>query len=131
MCMLTIVCQTDNVINWLYITKTVTIPDWLISISCYYYSGVVLIIALFRISEPIVWYSFKQDVAWLFCRKNLSKEQLFLRKGEYNSNNNTLDSDLLNDTLNVFLTSSLNVELVYTILTGIRKLVMFEDSQIS
>ena len=32
------------------------------------------------------------------------------------------DSDVLNDTLNMFLTSSLNVELVYTILTGIRRL---------
>jgi len=39
------------------------------------------------------------------------------------------DSDVLNDTLNMFLTSSLNVELVYTILTGIRRLV--EDGESS
>lgn len=37
------------------------------------------------------------------------------------------DSDMLSDTLNVFLTSSLNVELVYTILKGIRRIVKTPD----
>ena len=34
---------------------------------------------------------------------------------------------MLSDTLNAFLTSSLNVELVYTILKGIRKIVKTPD----
>ena len=37
------------------------------------------------------------------------------------------DSDVLGDTLNAFLTSSLNVELVYTILKGIRRIVRTPD----
>ena len=37
------------------------------------------------------------------------------------------DSDELTDTLNAFLTSSLNVELVYTILKGIRRIVKTPD----
>ena len=37
------------------------------------------------------------------------------------------DSDMLGDTLNAFLTSSLNVELVYTILKGIRRIVRTPD----
>ena len=37
------------------------------------------------------------------------------------------DTDELTDTLNAFLTSSLNVELVYTILKGIRRIVKTPD----
>ena len=37
------------------------------------------------------------------------------------------DSDELSDTLSAFLTSSLNVELVYTILKGIRRIVKTPD----
>jgi len=37
------------------------------------------------------------------------------------------DGDVFADSLNAFLTSSLNVELVYTILKGIRKIVRTPD----
>ena len=37
------------------------------------------------------------------------------------------DTDELTDSLNAFLTSSLNVELVYTILKGIRRLLKTPD----
>lgn len=39
------------------------------------------------------------------------------------------DSDELTDTLSAFLTSSLNVELVYTILKGIMKIERMKDNK--
>ena len=45
----------------------------------------------------------------------------------FDCRNGIEDGDEFGDTLSAFLTSSLNVELVYTILKGIRKIVKTPD----
>ena len=130
-CVMTIFCQTTALINFLYITDTVVIPDWLQAICCYYFAFVVCILSILRLTEPIVWATFKKDLTKL-CRRRESvhdtsresfdsseSDRIFSR----DARRGLEDSDILNDTLNMFLTSSLNVELVYTILTGIRSFV--------
>lgn len=123
LCILTTFWQADAVINWLFVTDTVKISDWLIIICIYYYVSVVFILSLFRLSEPIVWFSFKQTISRIFCRDELRSTNAFFKESKNDLRNGILNKDYLNDTLNVFLTSSLNVELVYTVLTGIGKLV--------
>ena len=78
-----------------------------------YFSSVGLIVAVLRMFEPIVFDTFKKDISSL-CKKK-PKPGDFVSDGPVDAKipENT---DLLTDTLNSFLTSSLNVELVYTIL---------------
>ena len=66
---------------------------------------VALLLALLRLAEPIVCQTLRADLASWSC-------------GAVGA---AVDKDLLTDSLNSFLTSSLNLELVYTILEGIRR----------
>lgn len=98
----------------------VEIPDWLDAFNIYYFVLVSVVYAILRLNEPVVWATFKQDVTQC-CRRN--------RNGEVGDNAEKVsqEGDVLSDTLNAFLTSSLNVELVYTILKGIRRIVKTPD----
>jgi len=89
-----------------------------------------MIIGLLRLNEPVVWISFKQDITRC-CRKSRTRDSL---DSVYTSDSGSVDlrkgiddGDVFADSLNAFLTSSLNVELVYTILKGIRKIVRTPD----
>ena len=92
------------------------------------------IIGILRLSEPVVLLSFKQDITRC-CRKSSQAKARHSLDSVYTSESeNSMDlrkgiedCDELGDSLNAFLTSSLNVELVYTILKGIRKIVKTPD----
>ena len=108
-----------------------------------------LFLALLRLNEPIVVTTFKHDVTRCLCGSSKSKRggsQVSNRSTNPSSisdNRSTVDptsygghdarkggedgGDVLADSLNAFLTSSLNVELVYTILKGIRRIVKTPD----
>ena len=70
--------------------------------------------ALIRMSEPMVFDTVKAN--FLGCFTN---GRAYTHSESISSMSSLKDSDLLSDSLNGFLTSSLNVELVYTILKGI------------
>jgi hypothetical protein len=78
-----------------------------------YFCIAPFIYAIIRIQEPAVIPALKKS----FCRRVNGSE----------SGSSIGDSDVLRDQLDGFLTSSLNVELVYVILTGICKSVNQED----
>ena len=93
------------------------IPDWLEIFCIYYLIGVCLVYAILRLNEPVVLATFKRDLTRC-CRRGEMKDD---------ADAGSLEGDVLTDTLNAFLTSSLNVELVYTILKGIRRIVKTPD----
>ena len=130
-CILTIFCQGTSIIDYLQGSELVDFPAWLQKFCLYYFVVVALWIALLRLLEPIVWTTFKRDVTWC-CRKNEARpsiDSVFDRTSEVSKDGRKgiEDNDELGDTLNAFLTSSLNVELVYTILKGIRRIVKTPD----
>ena len=67
--------------------------------------------------------TFKNDFYKICCCSSGKRNSNISSVGSVNS----ADSDMLSDTLSSFLTSSLNVELVYTILKGIRRIVKTTD----
>ena len=71
--------------------------------SVYVFASQGLFLSLLRISEPIVWQTFKEMMR-KFCRCEKKGKQEPMKEG-----------------LNTFLASSFNVELVYIILKGIQK----------
>ena len=111
----------------------------------YYFCAVVFILAGFRLTEPMVLSTLKRQM--VTCKRTccfMRSDKTRNRSDEYESESQASsfysresednrkgieDTDLLNDTLNAFLTSSLNVELVYTILKGIRRIVKTLDSK--
>ena len=115
------------------------VPACLEAFSVYYIVVVSVVMAVLRLYEPIVRTTAKRDVVQCFtCRKdnynlmsNTEVSDLSTMDSSGNEQedvrNGVEDSDMLGDTLNAFLTSSLNVELVYTILKGIRRIVRTPD----
>ena len=83
----------------------------------YFLVGCVSVYAILHLSEPVVWATFKRDVTRCCRRRDMKDDN---DKGNW-------EGDALSDTLNAFLTSSLNVELVFTILKGIRRIVKTPD----
>jgi hypothetical protein len=86
----------------------------------YYFSVVAIFLALIRMTEPSVSCSLKSQL------KNGLKKLTCHYQGKTESEPTAFDrpdlieeNDLIDGNLNSFLTSSLNVELVYTILKGI------------
>ena len=71
--------------------------------SVYLFASQGLLLSLLRISEPLVWQTFKQMMR-KFCRCEKENSEEKVKEG-----------------LNTFLASSFNVELVYIILRGIQK----------
>ena len=78
-------------------------PSWLDQLSVYLFASQGLFLSLLRISEPLVWQTFKQMMR-KFCRCEKKNGEYAVKEG-----------------LNTFLASSFNVELVYIILRGIQK----------
>ena len=78
-------------------------PSWLDQTSVYLFASQGLLLSLLRISEPLVWQTFKQMMRKT-CRCEKEGDQETVKEG-----------------LNTFLASSFNVELVYIILRGIQK----------
>ena len=82
-------------------------PGWLDQISVYMFASQGLLLSILRLSEPLVWQTFKQMISH-FCR---------CRRGNLDG---AADKDgKIKEGLNTFLASSFNVELVYIILKGI------------
>jgi len=109
MCLM-MVCQSVTCIGYLHI-KGKEYPTWLLFSCALYFSSAGFIYSYFRLSDPIVTNAVKD----LFtCKKRVEKSF----KAERPSTSK-MDDLLLEDTLSSFLTSQLNVELVYVILTGI------------
>ena len=71
---MTIFCQTTALINFLYVTHDLNIPDWLQAVCCYYFVAVVCILAILRANEPIVWHTLKKDLGSLCRRRQLPAE---------------------------------------------------------
>ena len=71
--------------------------------------------AFIRLSDPVVYTTIKRQ----FLRTCHRQEEA----SESSSSKSNDESDELKDSINGFLTSSLNVELVYTILKGIVSIV--------
>ena len=138
-CILTIVCQTTAILNYLDASDVVKLPGWVQALCIYYFCIVALILAVLRLHEPIVLSTFKRDISGIFCSsrvdndRSLSGSSLRTSEGsdlstmDMRNSKGCPDSDMLSDTLSAFLTSSLNVELVYTILKGIRRIVKTPD----
>ena len=73
--------------------------------SLYTFACQGLLLSLLRISEPLVWQTFKHMIrSWCMCKKAEEIKNEKVKEG-----------------LNTFLASSFNVELVYIILKGIKK----------
>lgn len=136
-CILTIFCQLTATINYLQVTGTVDFPNWIQAACIYYFCFVSVMLALLRLNEPIVMSTFKRDVLRVFCCASTSRKSEDMTTSTLSSDCGSSDqdsrgrgiedNDILSDTLSSFLTSSLNVELVYTILKGIRRIVKTPD----
>ena len=153
-CILTGVCQVVQLIDFLHTSFHLDIPDWLEAFCIYYFVLASVFYSIVRLCEPVVLSMFKQSVSRVFCcgRKNnddktqkikfasmgaLTVSESYITDSsnftppltpESKSNQKNIeDTDELTDSLNAFLTSSLNVELVYTILKGIRRLLKTPD----
>lgn len=81
--------------------------SWLDQLSVYLFASQGLFLSILRISEPLVWQTFKQMVS-KFCRCQKREKEAQSTSG-------------VKEGLNTFLASSFNVELVYIILKGIQK----------
>ena len=85
-------------------------PHWLDSVSIYVFASQGLCLSILRITEPLVWQTFKEMVRGCCkCMKMVDEDE------EDDENNKVKEG------LNTFLASSFNVELVYIILKGIQK----------
>ena len=135
-CILTIFCQAFALIDYLDQTNTVNFPGWVKLICVYYFVFVSVLLALLRLNEPIVMSTFKKDITRICCfernnRKSANLSTITMSTSEDGSvdprGKGIEDNDMLSDNLSCFLTSSLNVELVYTILKGIRRIVKTPD----
>ena len=150
-CMLTMVCQSVQLIEFLHTSLNVALPGWLEAFCIYYFVFSSVFYSLLRLSEPVVLAAFKLSFNKILCCSNpgradrsqarfsyasltVSESTLETRESNMTRNANEFDrtrsiddSDELSDTLSAFLTSSLNVELVYTILKGIRRIVKTPD----
>ena len=94
--------QLTQVIDVLVITNVISLPIWAKYILAYYLASAGIWYAFIRLAEPAVF----ETVKLKFCRKERAHGSV----ASYDR------SDQLKDSLNAFLTSSLNTELVYTIL---------------
>ena len=151
-CILTTVCQVVQLLDFLHTSFFVTLPDWLEVFCIYYFVLSSVLYSIVRMCEPVVLAAFKQTVSRVFCRNSSKSRESQASKHTSNGSLTTSESsgltdrssfttqktlsrsskgledgDELTDTLNSFLTSSLNVELVYTILKGIRRLIKAPD----
>ena len=120
-------------------------PGWLEAFNAYFLVFSSVIYVILRMTEPIVFAAFKQSATDLFCCKrspsyetnSMTESHSSARTDDSSSSANTpishdsiktlADRDELTDSLSAFLTSSLNVELVYTILKGIMKIAKMND----
>lgn len=84
-------------------------PFWLGSVSIYLFASQGLLLSILRISEPLVWQTFKEMVRQ--CCKKVGVEE-----EDWGDDASTVK---VKQGLNTFLASSFNVELVYIILKGI------------
>ena len=83
---------------------------WLDQLSVYAFASQGLLLSILRVSEPLVWQTFKEMFKDIFCcRGKEAREREKEEKGK------------IKEGLNTFLASSFNVELVYIILKGIQK----------
>jgi len=84
-------------------------PDWLDQTSVYMFASQGIMLSILRLSEPLVWQTFKQMITQ-FCRcRRENPDDAAEKNGK------------IKEGLNTFLASSFNVELVYIILKGIQK----------
>ena len=155
-CILTVFCQI--VASCLYLENSGYIhpPMWLSLIVDAYFSLVGIMLALIRLSDPLVMSvtrrNFIKFIQKITCRSTgTNQENQYERTSSkirtsisgtsssssdrYSEMRGTMkdgkfiveETDELADSLNAFLTSSLNVELVYTILTGVSRLIGTPD----
>jgi hypothetical protein len=66
--LLVVFCQTTGLINFMQFAGTYDFPGWIQQICVWYFVCVSVIISLLRLSEPIVFSTFKRDVTRC-CRK--------------------------------------------------------------
>lgn len=85
-------------------------PDWLDAVSVYTFASQGLFLSLLRITEPLVWQTFK-DMMRSCCK----------RMKMVDDDDGQDEGKKVKEGLNTFLASSFNVELVYIILKGIQK----------
>ena len=140
-----------QLIEFLHTSLDVALPGWLEAFCIYYFVFSSVFYSLLRLSEPVVLATFKLSFNKILCCSNPSRTDRSQGRFSYGSltvSESTLetresnmtrnahevdrtrsidDSDELSDNLSAFLTSSLNVELVYTILKGIRRIVKTPD----
>ena len=99
---LTFVFYAQKIIVEIFFGKTET--AWLDEISVYIFASQGIFLSILRLSEPLVWRTFKNKMkATICCCFNMSQDP----ENEYE------------ETLSTFLATSFNVELVYIILKGI------------
>ena len=97
-------------------------PGWIDAFCIYYFCAVGFFLAILRLNEPIVMRTFRRDMSrFICCGKSDTAGSVSDASSEGDG------GDVLSDTLSSFLTSSLNVELVYTILKGVRRIVKTPD----
>ena len=136
-CILTIFCQITSMIDFMQMTCVVDFPAWVQAFCCYYFVATAFILAILRLNEPIVLNTFKRDIMCCSIGRanadvSLHSESFYSTESSFSAmpdmrKGSAYDNEILTDTLNGFLTSSLNVELVYTILKGIRRIVKTPD----
>lgn len=106
--------MTTQILDYATVLGQVNTPKWLQYACCTYYVTAPFLYTIIRVSEPAVLATLKKH--W-FRNPNQGSESSSSMGGE----------DALADELSGFLTSSLNVELVYVILTAILNTVRNED----
>lgn len=111
--MLFSICNFTQMVDYATVTKALVTPLWSQYACATYFCVAPLLYLVVRLQEPAVIPTLKKHFC---CRSNASE-----------SGSSQADTDELRDQLNGFLTSSLNVELVYVILKGICKSVNQED----
>jgi len=102
------------------ITGNIHLSFWVQKLFAWYFAVVPLAYAAIRLTEPLVYATIKRNFRQMCCRRKLQENS------DSNSSKSE-DDDELKDSLNSFLTSSLNVELVYTILQGVISTANQED----
>ena len=114
------VCHLTAIFDYMNITGVIHLSYQVQWILAFYFVVVPIIYAAIRISDPAVYNTTKRNFR-MKCGRRTNDEN-----SDSNSSKSE-DDDELKDSLNAFLTSSLNVELVYTILKGIISAANQED----
>jgi hypothetical protein len=107
-------CMSTQILDFATVMGQIQTPEWLQYFCCIYFVTAPFGYGLIRALEPAVLATLKKE----WCRGPQAGSE---------SSSSLGGEDALADELSGFLTSSLNVELVYVILTGILNTVAKED----